>query len=138
MNFVCTIVGIPETIKRLKRYREAGEIAAENAAIEAANLILEESLKLCPIDTGYLRSTGKIVVQGSGYGIQVTVGYSADYAVYVHENLEAYHNPPTQAQFLSEVLRRYRGDISQKIKSEVHAALRRAKENAQQKRAQVR
>lgn len=28
------------------------------------------------------------------------IGFSAPYAVFVHENLENYHKPPTQAKFL--------------------------------------
>lgn len=34
----------------------------ESALIQAAQLILEESQKLVPVDTGYLKSTGKVVL----------------------------------------------------------------------------
>ena len=41
-----------------------------------------------------------------------TVGYRAPYAIYVHENLEAYHKPPTQAKFLSQPFQQLRGRIA--------------------------
>ncbi len=35
----------------------------------------------------------------------VVVGYTQDYAVYVHENMGAYHAPPTQAKYLEQPAR---------------------------------
>jgi hypothetical protein len=58
-----------------------------------ANEIMAESKKLCPVDTGTLRSSGlvqKPVIEGNM--ISVTLGYgdaSCGYAVYVHENPRA-------------------------------------------------
>jgi hypothetical protein len=39
------------------------------------------------------------------------VGYSAPYAVYVHENLQAYH-PVGQAKYLERPAREYAGEIA--------------------------
>jgi hypothetical protein len=47
---------------------------------------------------------------------RVVVGYSAGYAVYVHENLEAYH-PVGQAKFLEAATRRYRREMGQTVRS---------------------
>lgn len=43
------------------------------------------------------------------------VGYAAPYAIYVHEDLQAYHAPPTRAKFLSEPFQRLRGRIADRI-----------------------
>lgn len=126
-DHVIETFGIEKAIKRLKRYQEAGAIAAEKAAIACGKIILKESLKLCPIDTGELRASGHIVIEGYGFDIRVTVGYSAPHAIYVHENLEVYHKYPTQAKFLSEVIRRYRGDIRRMIAQQVHEAMQAAR-----------
>lgn len=40
----------------------------------------------------------------SGSG-SVVVGYTQEYAVYVHENLSAWHAPPTRAKYLEEPAR---------------------------------
>jgi hypothetical protein len=44
----------------------------------------------------------------------VTVGYTAEYAIYVHENLEANH-PVGQAKFLEQPAREMARDISQVV-----------------------
>ena len=137
-NFVAVQFGVAEHIQKLQRYLEAGEVAAENAVIEAADLVLELSLELCPIDTGHLRSTGQVIIDGDGYATVATVGYSADYAIYVHENLEAHHKPPTQAKFLSDVYRRFRGDITRTIKKAVQNAIEKAKRKMRQIRSKSR
>jgi hypothetical protein len=41
----------------------------------------------------------------------VVVGYTADYAGFVHENMEAHHNPPTRAGWLREKSRTERPHI---------------------------
>jgi uncharacterized protein YyaL (SSP411 family) len=46
---------------------------------------------------------------------KVVVGYTADYAVYVHENLEAYH-PVGQAKFLEVAVRRHRRDVGAMVR----------------------
>lgn len=45
---------------------------------------------------------------------RVAVGYSAPYAIYVHENLQAYH-PIGQAKFLEEPARRLASAMGDKI-----------------------
>lgn len=42
--------------------------------------------------------------------IDGVVGYTANYAVYVHENLQVRH-PTGQAKFLEQPLREHRGDL---------------------------
>lgn len=62
-------------------FEELGEIT--DLPIEAlgagAQVIFYYSQQLCPVDTGYLKSTGYIRVNGN----DVEVGYEADYASYV-------------------------------------------------------
>lgn len=64
-----------------------------------AEQILEVSQRLVPVDTGYLKSTGKIVKNSIG---TYSVVYTAPYAVYVHEIIDNWHDFPTQAKFLED------------------------------------
>lgn len=64
-----------------------------------ANQILAESQILVPVDTGFLKSTGKIVKNSIG---TYSVIYTAPYAVYVHEIIDNWHKYPTQAKFLED------------------------------------
>jgi len=69
--------------------------------------ILAESLRECPHKTGYLRGTaamnGPVVSNGRAY---LSIGYGADYAIYVHERLDLTHRPPTKARFLADPMNR--------------------------------
>lgn len=63
--------------------------------------VMNESKKLCPVDTGALRGSGHVPEPEVSEGnIRATLGYSEAYAWWVHENLLAHHEPPTQAKFL--------------------------------------
>lgn len=69
-----------------KAVAEAGEATEEG--LYAAGLIIEkDSIKRTPRDTGHLRNTAYVNAQGK----KVQVGYSAEYAPAVHENLNAHH-----------------------------------------------
>jgi hypothetical protein len=48
----------------------------------------------------------------------VVVGYTQNYAVWVHENLEAYHETG-QAKFLEAPMRRLQDELASEIRSEV-------------------
>lgn len=49
---------------------------------------------------------------------KVRVGYSADYAVYVHENMEAHH-PVGQAKFLETATRRHRQEMGAMVRRDM-------------------
>lgn len=49
----------------------------------------------------------------------VVVGYSASYALYVHENKEAKHNAGQQAKFLEEPARTKQREIMDVVKTEL-------------------
>lgn len=72
-----------------------------NAVWYELSRVMNEAKKLCPVETGYMRGSGYVgeplVEDGK---ISVTLGFFAEYAWWVHENLLANHHPPTQAKFL--------------------------------------
>lgn len=49
---------------------------------------------------------------------RVVVGFTAQYAVYVHENLEAFH-PVGQAKFLEQPARQYAREIGRMVREAV-------------------
>lgn len=104
--------------------------AGGRGLFRAGQTVLAQSVLECPVDTGALRATaycsepeitlsGIRVILGYG-GVPGTQGHTVstsaprtskkgnvyqssagvDYAIYVHENLEAKHLPPTKAKFL--------------------------------------
>jgi hypothetical protein len=72
-----------------------------------AQIEATESKKRTPVDTGNLRASHMVtepVINGDSISVQIVVGgVSAQYAVFVHENLEAFHEVG-QAKFLESTL----------------------------------
>lgn len=63
--------------------------------INLGKTILGRATELCPIETGFLRSSGTLYV----FKDYIKILYRCPYAVYVHENINATH-PFGQAKFL--------------------------------------
>ena len=61
-------------------------------------LIMRKAIEYTPVKTGELRKSIYIKSVGSG----VAIGYSKDYAIYVHEIGFYNHKSPTQYKFLEE------------------------------------
>lgn len=86
----------------------------ENVTPEALDYavrpIYEQSQVYCPVDTGALKESGYLVVRRDGKrGAQVEVGYGRAgkpfYAVFVHEMMDLYHEPPTRAKWLESAFK---------------------------------
>lgn len=82
----------------------------ENIYSLVAFRILRRAIYYTPVDTGKLRDSIYIKPYGTGYEI----GYTADYAIYVHEIGFNMHQAPTQYKFLedaaSEIMEEYFAD----------------------------
>jgi hypothetical protein len=116
-------------------FEAAGDnlVARMTAALDAfAEIIMDESLEQCPIETGTLRRSARVgmlgmknvrgagglfigassyaagesmVILGYGFGDEInpkTRRPASEYAVPVHEIIDAYHKPPTKAKFLED------------------------------------
>lgn len=72
---------------------------------------LGESQKLAPVKTGHLVASGFLDPAGGSKGLNATIGYSAEYAIYVHENIVSINgnlifHSQGQAKFLEITMRR--------------------------------
>lgn len=76
----------------------------EDAVQDELEEIKAESLEIVPVDTGKLHDSAFVGVWSDGSHIRGTVGYDTPYALYVHENPDAYHKAPTRWKFLEEPL----------------------------------
>ena len=101
------IVGLDKLHKVLTK--EAIDVAMKGmtAGVYAeANDIFNESQAQVPVATGTLRSSGEVSPPAvSAHQVSVEIGYggaAADYALPVHEKIEAYHAPPTKAKYLED------------------------------------
>jgi hypothetical protein len=87
-----------------------------------ATSIMNVSKTLVPVDTGFLRQSGHVqlpVIEGDR--ISVTLGYAAEYAIFVHENLAAHHKVGT-AKFLEIPLISWKAGALEKVAEAFRAA----------------
>lgn len=75
------------------------------ALVEAGHKVMRESLKIVPVDYGILKASWFVRDEGGVEDgkIIVTAGYSAKYAVFVHENLDARHGAEFNRYYAKEL-----------------------------------
>lgn len=90
----------------------------EDALLDCGNDLQQKAQDLTPVDTGALRSSAFTEADRQGKNPGVVVGFEEEYAIYVHENLEAHH-PVGQAKFLEQPLQentdKYVGHVRDKV-----------------------
>ena len=75
---------IPDFLDKLKN-------EVDKVIEQSAHKILEESNSKVPIDTGKLKESGYVKMNRNSNDINAEIGYTAEYALFVHENLNARH-----------------------------------------------
>lgn len=135
MASINVITGVADVLKNL-RARNALMAAAVERALKRGGLQLQRaSQKKVPIEFGVLKNSAFTRATGKGYGTVVTVGYTASYAIFVHENVEmAWRGRPRisgkgkywdpqgigQSKFLEEPARTMRGDLRKMLTDALH------------------
>ena len=122
-SFTLDLFGDEELVNALKAGEENTPQAIALAIYEEANVIFAKSQVLVPVDTGVLRGSGGVSApqMGSqGYFVDIFYGGpAASYALYVHEIIGNYHNPPTQAKYLEQPVMEAMSTIQQNIKGRI-------------------
>lgn len=75
----------------------------EKGLYKAGLFLQRESQELVPIQTGILRASADTRARGSGLKTTVIVSYGTDYALYVHENLDAAHGADFNTKYADEI-----------------------------------
>lgn len=98
-NVSIEITGLAEVNAELARLGDLHFATAARALFEEAQIEMTESKRRVPVDTGALRESGRVEEAEEG-AVRLVYGDAAvDYALEVHENLEAFH-PNGEAKFL--------------------------------------
>lgn len=67
--------------------------------------LLRKSLEIVPVDQGPLRASGFVRHSGIGFKTIVRVGYTAEYALLVHENLDFAHGEDFNIKYAKQIAR---------------------------------
>lgn len=128
-------VQIRKLEKSLTRVLRVTAAATSDATEEEFRKIFDKSQTYVPVETGELKRSGFFEVTPAKVGSDlkqvkdgtIRIGYALhgepDYAVHVHENLEAYHEPPTRAKFLDAAIQEELPGIQQRLASKVKGAI---------------
>ena len=74
--------------RRLRLLPDALQECVRDAVVKYAKQVAETARELVPVDTGRLRASISVIVRGDR---EVVIVAAAQYALYVHEDLRAYH-----------------------------------------------
>ena len=97
------ITGVKEVQQALLNTKIKGYKGLKTGLKKAGLYLQRESMKLVPIQTGNLRGSADTQMSGSGKSVAATVSYATEYAVFVHENLEAKHGAAFNAAYAEEI-----------------------------------
>jgi len=106
-----------------KSYAQQAKRAVSKAvldgATDGAEIVLNDSQQIVPLDESPLKESGAVTVTQDAVYISYGRGESAEYAVIQHENLNYAHAPGRQAKYLETPFRVRNGVIIQKIKDRI-------------------
>lgn len=116
VEFKTTIRGQKEVAKALDMTVERARAATVIGNYNLAEIVMDESQKLVPVDTGDLKDSGYVTLPNSRGRIETGYGGRAEaYALMQHEALDFAHPNGGQAKFLEIPFNKYRGSRGLKV-----------------------
>jgi len=125
------IDGLETVLAGFWKVKGSTAASAERALKRGALFLLAASKELVPVEYGNLKASGFVASTGTGFSTKVSVGYTAAYAIYVHElvgmklkgqrrisKIGVYWGPTGQAKFLEGPARALKPQILQTIYGE--------------------
>lgn len=116
------VTGLESVLSRLRSVADRVPHVAAEALRAEAEIEMTEAKRRTPVDTGALRASGHVSdPEIDGKNISVSLGFggpAADYAFYVHEDLDAFH-PVGQAKYLESVLDESRPHLAKRVASRI-------------------
>ena len=86
------VKGLDKVLNKLSRANDKIAAGVARGLVKGGLHLQKKSMEICPVDTGNLRGSSFCRnVGGHGFSADVVVGYTANYAVFVHEDLNKLH-----------------------------------------------
>ena len=108
--------GVQNVMRAIGQAKAGAERRIEDMIDTCLTIVLNKADYYCPKETGAMAATGRKEVTGKGFATRCLVAYggpTAPYTLFVHEDTDAFHNPPTCAQWLTRAVRESRGRMAQ-------------------------
>lgn len=122
--------GKAAVMRQLQRHGKAAKDEYARALHREAQAIMRKSQKIVPVDTGelkrsaFVRQPRRVYKQDLPY--EIVMGYGnvdVRYAMAVHERLDVYHKPPTQAKYLERPMKEAAVGMSERIAAAIRRKL---------------
>jgi hypothetical protein len=95
------VQGLKQALARAIQKKKQGLV---RGLVLAGKLVQRESMAIVPVDYGNLKASAFTRLDKENTNRpEVVVGYTANYAVYVHENLDAAHGAAFNAKYAGEL-----------------------------------
>jgi len=105
------VEGVSKVLQNLKKAKFGLGRELEKGLTLAGLFLQRKSQDVVPIDTGALRNSAFTRKSGEGLSTEIRVGYTQNYAIFVHEDLEARHAPGKIAKYLERPARENKDEI---------------------------
>jgi hypothetical protein len=113
------MTGLKESVRKLREHLQKRPDQVAAALYQEAQVIMTEAKRRTPVDTGALRASGHVgLPEREGSKLTVPMSFGTEYAIYVHENLEAKH-PVGQARFLASAVEDAAPGLSERVATRV-------------------
>lgn len=93
------------------------------AVTDATLFVLGDAVGRTPVDTGDLRGSGSTDIDVTESRVEGVVGYSAPYAVRVHEDMSMFHPRGGEAKFLENAFTQNEKKIEQHIQDAIKGGM---------------
>lgn len=114
-----SVTGLKKLEKQFGKAKAKYVKGYRRGLIKAGLFLQREAMLLCPVDKGVLRATANTRHEGEGADIVVIVSFGTNYAIFVHEDLNAKHKPGKQAKFLEQPFREKHDRMMEIINEEI-------------------
>lgn len=115
------VTGVTAMIAKMKAVDKKTEVKLTRGLIAAGRRLQRESQLVVPIKTGNLKGSAFTRnMGGKGKTADIVVGYTAGYAIYVHELIHSQHKEGKQAKYLEEPARIHRDTLLKIIGEHVY------------------
>ena len=127
-SFEISLTGAKEVKAVLARLIARAPQELGGALYREAESIMTSAKAITPVDTGVLKGSGHVQIP-KVLGTQVSVelgfgGAASGYAVYVHEDPNARHTPPTQYKYLEQPVRAAESGMLARLAKDLERALK--------------
>ena len=102
---IVKVKGIKTVINRWNRTNKGVGRRAARGLKAGSKFLYDKSQELVPVDKGDLKRSGyyRNIGKRSGMGAIYAIGYTSDYAVWVHEDTRAAHGKAFNIKYASEI-----------------------------------